>query len=48
MTAGFDVLDRLADLPTSGPETWNKPLDMPRMRRVRVVSDAPLPEIRRI
>ena len=48
MTSGFDVLDALAETPTSGPEKWNRPLDMPRMQRVRVVSDAPLPEIKRI
>lgn len=48
MTDGFDVLDSLAALPTTGPETWNKPLEMPVMRRVRVISDAPLPEIKRL
>ena len=48
MTSGFDVLDRLAALPTSGKETWNKPLQMPRMARVRVTSDAPLPPVRRL
>lgn len=48
MLEGFDVLDRLAALPTSGPETWNKPLDMPRMATVRVTSDQPLPEVTRL
>ena len=48
MTDGFDVLDSLAALPTTGPETWNKPLEMPVIRCVRVVSDAPLPEIKRL
>ena len=48
MTEGFDVLDRLAALPTTGAETWNKPLNLPIMERVRVTSDTCLPEIRRI
>ena len=48
MLEGFDVLDRLAALPTSGPETWNKPLDMPHMATVRVTSDQPLPEVTRL
>ena len=42
MTEGFDVLDRLAELPTTGPETWNRPLEMPRMASVRVTGDEPL------
>ena len=45
---GFDVLDRLAALPTTGSDTWNKPLQMPLMARVRVTSDAPLPPVRRL
>ena len=48
MTEGFDVLDRLAALPTTGPETWNRPLKMPVMKTVRVTGDAPLPEVRRL
>lgn len=38
MTAGFDVLDAIAALPTSGPETWNKPLRMPVISRI-VIED---------
>lgn len=48
MTEGFDVLDRLAALPTSGKETWNKPMQMPRMKTVRVTSDIPLPSVQRL
>jgi len=48
MTEGFDVLDRLAALPTTGAETWNKPLNLPIMARVRVTSDAPLPPVVRL
>lgn len=38
MTSGFDVLDAIAVLPTSGPETWNKPLRMPVISRI-VIED---------
>ncbi|MBQ7657149.1 MAG: peptidylprolyl isomerase [Clostridia bacterium] len=48
MRSGFDVLDRLAALPTSGKETWNKPLNMPVMASVRVVSDTLLPPVERL
>ncbi len=48
MVEGFDVLDRLAELPTGGRETWNRPVEMPLIASVRVVSDAPLPEVRRL
>lgn len=34
MLEGFAVLDAIAAVPTSGPDTWNKPLTMPRIRRV--------------
>ena len=47
MTDGFDVLDRLAALPTSGSETWNKPILMPVMQSVRVKGDS-LPDVVRI
>ena len=36
MISGFEVLDQIAALPTSGPETWNKPDVMPVMSRVRI------------
>ena len=29
MVSGFEVLDAIAGGPTSGPDTWNKPLTMP-------------------
>ena len=34
MESGFDVLDRIAAVPTSGPDTWNKPLQMPVIAKV--------------
>ncbi len=39
MTEGFDVLDRIAEVPTSGKETWNRPLEMPVIERIRIVRD---------
>lgn len=49
MLDGFDVLDTLAALPTSGPETWNKPDVMPVMASVRVTVDGEtLPPVRRL
>lgn len=48
MRSGHDVLDALAALHTSGPETWNKPLEMPLMRTVRIIADVPLPEVQRL
>ena len=48
MTEGFEVLDALAALPTSGKETWNRPLQMPIIARIRVVSDEPLPKLQRL
>lgn len=36
MESGFAVLDALAALPTSGAETWNKPLKMPVIESVRI------------
>lgn len=37
MTEGFDVLDKIAALPTSGPETWNKPERMPVITEIRIM-----------
>lgn len=37
MTSGFDVLDRIAGLPTYGAGTWNKPVEMPVMKSVKIV-----------
>ena len=36
MTAGFEVLDRIAAVPTHGPETWNKPVEMPVIEKIEV------------
>ena len=36
MVSGFEVLDAIAELPTYGPETWNKPVDMPVISRIRI------------
>ena len=36
MESGFDVLDAIAALPTHGPETWNKPVEMPVMGQVLI------------
>jgi len=50
MLEGFDVLDSLASLPTSGKESWNKPLCMPLLRsvRVEVTGGEALPPVRRL
>ena len=48
MTEGYDVLDRIADTETSGPETWNKPLVMPVIQSIRVTSDEELPPVVRL
>ena len=39
LTEGFEVLDRIAALPTYGPESWTKPVKMPVMSRVRIVRE---------
>ena len=39
MTEGFEVLDRIAALPTYGPESWNKPVKLPVMSRVKIVRE---------
>lgn len=36
MLSGFDVLDKIAELPTHGPETWNKPVEMPVIAEIRI------------
>ena len=36
MESGFDVLVAIAALPTHGPETWNKPVEMPVMEQVLI------------
>ena len=37
MTKGFEVLDAIAQVETSGPETWNKPLKMPIISSVEII-----------
>lgn len=39
MLTGFDVLDRLADLKTSSPDTWNRPLVLPVIKTIRVQTE---------
>ena len=36
LVSGFDVLDAIAAVPTSGPDTWNKPLQMPVIRKITI------------
>ena len=36
LVSGVDVLDRIASLPTYGPDTWNKPVDMPVITEIVV------------
>lgn len=37
LTSGFEVLDAIAAVDTSGPETWNKPLDMPIIEKIEIM-----------
>ena len=37
MTEGFEVLDAIAQVETSGPETWNKPLKMPIISSIEII-----------
>ena len=39
LTEGFDVLDAIAAVPTLGPESWNKPIEMPVMKEIRIIRD---------
>ena len=32
----YEVLDAIADVPTSGPDTWNRPLTMPVIKEIRI------------
>lgn len=36
MESGFEVLDAIAALPTSGPDTWNRPVEMPVMDQILI------------
>jgi len=48
MLTGFELLDELASLETSGPETWNQPLNPPVIASIRVTSDEELPPVERL
>ncbi len=37
LTRGFEVLDAIASVDTSGPETWYKPLDMPIIETIETI-----------
>ena len=37
MVSGFYVLDAIAGVETSGPDTWNKPLVMPIIERIEII-----------
>lgn len=39
LVEGFEVLDKIASLPTYGKETWNKPLKMPIMTQIEIVEE---------
>ncbi len=43
MLDGFEVLDAICALPTSGRATWNKPLEMPVIASIRVTGTSALP-----
>lgn len=38
MISGFEVLDAIAQMPTLGPQTWNKPVNMPEISKI-VIED---------
>lgn len=49
LQSGFDTLDAIAELPTSGSETWNKPDQMPVIESIRVdLQGEALPSLQRI
>lgn len=37
MTKGFEILDKIAGLPTYGKETWNKPVEAPVITKIEIV-----------
>lgn len=43
LISGFETLDAIAALPTSGAETWNKPDHMPMIASIRVDLQGELP-----
>ena len=49
MLQGFETLDAIAALETSGSETWNKPLHPPVISTIRVTTASePLPPLQRL
>ncbi len=49
MLSGFETLDAIAALETSGPDTWNKPLHPPVILSIRVTTDGEtLPPVQRV
>ncbi len=36
MVSGFEVLDAIAEVPTYGAKTWNKPVEMPVIGSIRI------------
>ncbi len=49
MLSGFDTLNALACLATHGPEKWNRPLQLPIIKSIRVmVENETLPPLNRI
>ena len=39
LTEGFQVLDQIAAVPTYGPETWNKPVEMPVIEKIMILRE---------
>ena len=37
MESGFEVLDAIAGVPTQGPESWNRPVQMPIIQTIRIL-----------
>ena len=49
MQSGFRTLDQIASVPTQGKEEWNRPLELPMIRSIRVTAKkGELPGVRRI
>ncbi len=39
LTEGFQVLDQIAAVATYGPETWNKPVEMPVIEKIMILRE---------
>lgn len=39
MLSGFDVLDKIAETETFGPETWHKPVNPPKISKIIIEED---------